>query len=85
MDFFIVPTIRLRVLHVFFVIDHGRQRVLHFNATYNPTAQWVIQQLREAFPFDTAPKYLIFDRDSIFNIGPSGLAGRGLGGRPAWA
>ncbi len=67
MDFFIVPTIRLRVLYVFFVIHHGRRHILHFNATYNPTAQWVIQQLREAFPFDTAPKYLIFDRDSIFN------------------
>ena len=67
MDFFTVPTIRLRVLYVFFVIDHGRRHILHFNATYNPTAQWVVQQLREAFPFDTAPKYLIFDRDSIFN------------------
>ncbi len=58
---------RFRVLYVFFVIDHGRRHILHFNATYNPTAQWVVQQLREAFPFDTAPKYLIFDRDSIFN------------------
>ena len=39
MDFFTVPTIRLRVLYVFFVIDHGRRHILHFNATYNPTAQ----------------------------------------------
>ena len=67
MDFFTVPTIRLRVLYVFFVIGHGRRRILHFNATYNPTAQWVIQQLRDAFPFDTAPRHLIFDRDSIFS------------------
>ena len=67
MDFFTVPTIRFRVLYVFFVIDHGRRHILHFNATYNPTARWVIQQLREAFPFDMAPKYLIFDRDSIFD------------------
>ena len=41
---------------------------MHFNATYNPTSAWVIQQqLREAFPHDTAPRYLIFDRDSIFS------------------
>ena len=67
MDFFTVPTVSLKALYVFFVIEHGRRRILHFNATFNPTAPWVIQQLREAFPYDTAPKYLIFDRDSIFN------------------
>ncbi len=65
-DFFTVPTIRLRVLYCFFVIGHERRRILHFNATYNPTSAWVIQQLREAFPFDAAPGYLIFDRDAIF-------------------
>ncbi len=67
MDFFVVPTARMRVLYGFFVIEHGRRRILHFNATYNPTAAWVVQQLREAFPYDTAPGYLIFDKDSIFN------------------
>lgn len=66
MDFFTVPTASLRLLHGFFVIDHGRRHILHFNATYNPTAAWVIQQLREAFPYDAAPKYLILDRDAIF-------------------
>jgi hypothetical protein len=45
----------------------ARRHILHFNATYNPTAAWVIQQLREAFPYDTAPKYLILDRDAIFS------------------
>ena len=40
---------------------------MHVNATFNPTAAWVTQQLREAFPYDTAPKYLIFDGDAIFN------------------
>ena len=60
MDFFTVPTISFRVLYGFFVIEHGRRRVLHFNVTFNPTAAWVIQQLREAFPYDTAPKHLIF-------------------------
>ncbi len=67
MDFFIVPTIRLRVLYASSVIEHARRRVLHFNATFNPTSAWVIQQLREAFPYEAAPRYLIFDRDSIFS------------------
>ena len=67
MDFFTVPTLSLRVLYGFFVIDHGRRHIVHFNATFTPTAAWVIQQLREAFPFDSAPKYLIFDRDTIFS------------------
>ena len=56
----------MNVLYGFFVIRHDRRRILHFNATYHPTAQWVMQQLREAFPFDSAPRHLIFDRDSIF-------------------
>ena len=67
MDFFTVPTVRLRQLYCFFVIHHGRRHILQFAATYNPTSQWVIQQLREAFPFDAAPRFLIFDRDSTFS------------------
>ena len=69
MDFFVVPTVRFRLLYVWFVIDHGRRRILHFNVTTNPSAQWVIQQLREAFPGESAPGYLIYDNDSIFSIG----------------
>jgi transposase InsO family protein len=67
MDFFVVPTVRFRLLYVWFVIDHGRRRIIHFDVTANPTAPWVIQQLREAFPDDSAPHYLIFDNDSIFS------------------
>jgi len=67
MDLFTVPTATLNVLYGFFVIHHDRRRILHFNATYSPTAQWVMQQLREAFPFESAPRHLIFDRDSIFS------------------
>jgi hypothetical protein len=67
MDFFTVPTITLGVLYGFFVIAHDRRRILHFNATRHPTSAWVIQQLREAFPFDFAPRYLIFDRGTNFN------------------
>ena len=58
---------RFRLLYVWFIIDHGRRRIIHFNVTANPTAQWVIQQLREAFPDDSAPRYLIFDNDTIFS------------------
>jgi putative transposase len=67
MDFFVVPTIGFRLLYVWFAIDHGRRRIIHCNVTTNPTAQWVIQQLRESFPDDSAPRYLIFDNDTIFS------------------
>jgi len=67
MDLFTVPTASLRLLYGFFVIEHGRRHIVHFNATFHPTSAWVMQQLREAFPWDTAPKYLIFDGDSIFS------------------
>ena len=67
MDFFVVPTVRFRLLYVWFVIDHGRRSIIHFNVTTNPTAQWVIQQLREAPPDESASRYLIYDNDSIFS------------------
>jgi hypothetical protein len=67
MDLFIVPTVNFTIVYVFFIIDHARRKILHFNLTEHPTTQWVMQQLREAFPFDSAPKYLIFDRDRIFS------------------
>ncbi len=66
-DFFTVPTATFRIIYVLFVIRHRRREVLHWNLTAHPTASWVIQQLREAFPFHTAAKYLLFDRDSIFS------------------
>jgi putative transposase len=49
-DFFTVPTVAFQLLYCFFVIEHGRRRILHFNVTRYPTAEWVLQQLREAFP-----------------------------------
>jgi transposase InsO family protein len=67
MDFFTVPNITFRQLYGFFIIRHKRRRIVYFATTYNPTEMWVAQQLRNAFPYDTAPKYLIFDRDSIFS------------------
>ena len=67
MDFFKVPTVLFRQLYGFFIISHARRKIIHFSITFHPTAEWVAQQLRNAFPYDTAPKYLIFDRDSIFS------------------
>ncbi|MCC6321242.1 MAG: integrase [Phycisphaerales bacterium] len=66
MDFFTVPTITGRVLYVFVVLHHARRRIVRFNVTAHPTAEWVVRQLREAFPFDSAPRFLIHDNDSIF-------------------
>jgi transposase InsO family protein len=65
-DFFTVPTIRFQVLYVFLVLAHDRRRILHFNVTAHPTAEWTGQQLREAFPFEQVPRYLLRDRDAIF-------------------
>ena len=67
MDFFTVPNVTFRQLYGFFIIRHKRRRIVYFATTFNPTEMWVTQQLRNAFPYDTAPKYLIFDRDSIFS------------------
>ena len=65
-DFFTVPTIRLRVLFVFLVIEHQRRKVLHFGVTKHPTAEWTSQQVVEAFSERDAKHYLVRDRDSIY-------------------
>jgi transposase InsO family protein len=67
MDFFTVPTLTFGVLYCFFIIAHNRRRILHCNVTKHPTSAWVIQQLREAFLYDSAPRYLILDRGTQFN------------------
>jgi hypothetical protein len=66
-DFFTVPTVSFQLLYCFFVIEHGRRRILHFNVTAKPTSEWVLQQLRETFA-DAGPyRYVILDRDSKFD------------------
>jgi transposase InsO family protein len=67
-DFFTVPSVTFDVLYVFVVIEHARRRVVHFNITAHPTAKWIAQQLTEAFPFESAPKYLIRDGDAKYGI-----------------
>jgi len=65
-DFFTVPTARLRVLFVLVILAHHRRRVVHFNVTEHPTATWTAQQIVDAFPDDSAPAYLLRDRDQVF-------------------
>ena len=67
-DFFTVPTATFRILFAFVVLRHDRRMVIHLNVTEHPTAEWTAQQIVEAFPDDTAPRYLIRDRDGIYGF-----------------
>lgn len=66
MDFFTVPTVTFQVLYVLFIIHDPRRRMLHLGVTPYPSAAWICQRLREAFPDDQAPRYLTSDRDGKF-------------------
>jgi hypothetical protein len=66
LDCFTVPTVGFKVLFVLVVVAHARRRILHFNVTDHPAAQWTTQQLVEAFPWETAPRYLLPDRDAVY-------------------
>jgi hypothetical protein len=68
MDFFTVPTLSFHVLYCFFIISHSRRRIMHFNVTRHPSSIWIVQQLREAFPYQSAPRFLIFDRDAKYGL-----------------
>jgi hypothetical protein len=65
MDLFIVPTIGFDLLYAFVIVRLDRRDLVWINVTTNPTAEWVVRQLTEAFPWDKAPRYLIRDRDRI--------------------
>ena len=65
MDCFAASTLTLGIIYCFFVISHDPRRILHCNATMHPTSAWVSHQLRETFPYDNAPKHLLFDRAGI--------------------
>jgi transposase InsO family protein len=67
MDFFTVPTLTGRVLFVFVLLAHQRRRVVHLAITDHPTAAWTAQQIIEAFPEDSAPRWLVRDRDAIYS------------------
>ncbi len=65
-DFFVVPTASFRLLFVFVILSHDRRRPVHFAVTSHPTAEWTAQQLLQAFPWDTAPRFLLRDRDGNY-------------------
>jgi putative transposase len=81
MDFFTVPTVTFRLLYCFFVIRHDRRQILHFGVTRHPTSSWIVQQLREAFPYSAVSRFLIFDRDGKFGFEVP-IAVRALGVQP---
>lgn len=68
-DFFTIPTATFQILWVFIVLRHDRRHLAHFNVTAHPTAAWTAQQMVEAFPFDSVPRYVIRDRDGIYGSG----------------
>ena len=77
--FFIVPTATFQVLFVFILLAHERRRIVHVNITEHPTAPWTAQQIVDAFPWDTAPRYLLRDRDSIYGTAfPSRVKNLGM-------
>ena len=67
LDFFTMPTVSFRMLYCLFVIEHARRRILHFRVTAHPNSDWVVQQLREAFPDSTPYRFVILDRDTKFD------------------
>jgi hypothetical protein len=90
LDLFTVPTVTFRVLYCFFVIEHERRKVLHCNVTQFPTAEWIVQQLREAFPESCGYQYAILDRDRKFDtevvafLTASGLKAKRTSVRAPW-
>src|SRR6185436_16029848 len=78
-DFFVVPTATFRLLFVLVLLAHDRRRIVHVAVTAHPTAAWTAQQLRNAFPENAAPHYLLHDRDSVFAGIATTIAGRTFG------
>jgi transposase InsO family protein len=67
-DLFIVPTIGFKLLYGLVILRLERRRLVWFNVTANPTAEWIARQITEAFPWDEAPRYLIRDRDTSYGM-----------------
>ena len=65
-DMFVVPTATFRILYALIILGHDRRKVIHFDVTHNPTQVWLSRQMTEAFPWDTAPRYLLRDRDKSY-------------------
>ena len=82
-DLFVVPTIGFKLLYGLVILGHGRRRLIHHAVTAHPTAEWIAQQIVEAFPWDQAPEYLLRDRDSLYGeVVKRRLRGLGIRDRP---
>jgi hypothetical protein len=75
-DLCVVPTLTFECLFVFLVVGHGRRQLLWFAVTRHPTAEWLSRQIVEAFPWDTAPTYLVRDNDALTGKPSYGVSGR---------
>ena len=90
LDFFVVPTVNFRLLFGLLILRHGRRRLIHVAVTTNPTADWIARQVSEAFPWDTAPGYLVRDRDGAYGeafrkrLGAMGIRDRPTAPRSPW-
>jgi transposase InsO family protein len=89
-DLCVVPTLTFGCLFAFLVVSHGRRRLLWFAVTAHPTAEWLAQQIVEAFPWDTAPRYLVRDNDAAYGqaftnrIRTMGIRDRPIAPRSPW-
>ena len=82
-DMFVVPTAGFKFLFGLVVLSHDRRKIIHVSATYHPTAEWIARQISEAFPWDTAPRYLIRDRDCVYSdVFRQRIKGMGIRDRP---
>ena len=82
-DLFVVPTIGFKLLYGLVILGHGRRRLIHHAVTAHPTAEWIAQQIVEAFPWDQAPEYLVRDRDAVYGeVVKRRLRGLGIRDRP---
>jgi transposase InsO family protein len=82
-DMFVVPTIGFKLLYCLVFLTHGRREFVHHAVTADPTAEWVARQMTEAFPWDTAPRHLVRDRDAVYgHVMRRRLRGLGIRDRP---
>ena len=89
-DLFVVPTIGFRLLFGLVILNHDRRKIVHVGATYHPTSEWSARQIVEAFPWETAPRYLLRDRDGAFGkifrkrLSAMGIRDRVIAPRSPW-
>ena len=89
-DLFVVPTIGFRLLFGLVILNHDRRRIVHIAVTYHPTAEWIARQIVEAFPWDSAPQYLLRDRDCAYGkvfckrVSAIGIRDRPVAPRSPW-